>query len=365
MQSRQNAIGLVYGSQEHQLDHLAAVCMLMLIPLMVTEEEIEKLAKRYYPDLEIIRCDYREVGELVVSNYDILFSTLPKILIEEIFFLSERILRKRLHSIWCPHGNSDKGYRLPLEGLPKEEMALAYGKKMVDFFQIKGAFDQLKALVITGNFRYTLYQKRKDFYQILLSTFFSKLKNHKTILYAPTWQDSENFCSFFSAIAPLIDYLPSKYSLIIKLHPYLLENKKTEHLIDRYENHPQVQFVTHFPPIYPLLDLSDIYIGDVSSIGYDFLIFNKPMFFLNESGRDAKNDPGLYLYRCGVEIPLNRYNDIYKLIEYHLPSDQEDFSKIRQEVYRYAFGEEKKTEILRQEILNTYSSLVDPELDFL
>src|SRR5438105_1920604 len=40
-------------------------------------------------------------------------------------------------------------------------------------------------------------------------------------------------------------------------------------------------FITDFPLIYPLLAKTDIYLGDVSSIGYDFLFFQKPMFFFN------------------------------------------------------------------------------------
>lgn len=365
MQNRR-AAGFIYGPEEHHLDHLAGICILMHIPLIVTDEEIDTLAKKYYPQLELLYYTYSEVSQKVAENYDILFSALPRILIEEIFFLPQRLLNKKLHSIWCPHGNSDKGHKTPfMEGLDKEEIALVYGQKMKDFLQLKGAFDQLKAWVFIGNLRFTFYKKEKSFYQELLAKTLKVEPTKKIIIYAPTWEDSENSSSFFSATPLLIDNLPKDYSLIIKLHPHLLENPKTEHLMLKYESHPRVQFIKHFPPVYPLLDKCDIYIGDMSSVGYDFLSFDKPMFFLNETGRDAQSDPGLYLYRCGVEIPLTRYDDIYKLIELRIPTDKEDFSKIRKEVYKNTFGEEKKWESLYQEILNTYYALPDPELDFL
>jgi teichoic acid glycerol-phosphate primase len=359
------AVGLLYGPEEHHLDHLAVVCLLMQIPLIVTEEEISSLAKKYYPGLNVLYHHYSDVSEHIVANYELIFSTLPKILIEEIFFFSQRLLNKRIHSIWCPHGNSDKGYRAPfMEGLQKEEIALAYGQKMLHFMQLKTVFDQLKALIFTGNFRYTFYKKERDFYQNSLLRELNLPETKKTLLYAPTWQDSEQNSSFFSATPLLIELLPEDYSLIIKPHPHLYEIPRTESWMLKYEDHPRVRFLKSFPPVYPLLDKCDIYIGDMSSIGYDFLTFNKPMFFLNESERDVKNDPGLYLYRCGVEILPKHYSDLYKLIDYHLPADKDDFSKIRQQVYDYTFGKEKDWQALRLEILNAYHTLPDPDLNF-
>lgn len=360
------AAGLLYGSEEKDLDHLAPICALMQIPLIVTEEAIELLAKEYYPEVTLLYYPYSNISHKVVENYDILFSTLPRILLEEIFFLSQRVFNKRLHSIWVPHGNSDKGYHTPfIEGLTKEEIALVYGEKMAAFVQSNGAFNQLKALIFIGNLRNQFYKERKNFYQNALVKKIKLEKKKETILYAPTWNDSEQSSSFFSATSYLIDHLPEDFSLIIKLHPYLMEDVKTEQLLLKYEKSPQVQFIKQFPPIYPLLEACSIYVGDLSSIGYDALTFNKPMFFLNEGNRDPQNDPGLYLYRCGVVIPPNRYSDIYKLIEWHLPYDQEDFSKIRNQVYKYTFGEDQNWDALRQKILHAYQTLPDPDIDFI
>ena len=114
-------------------------------------------------------------------------------------------------------------------------------------------------------------------------------------------------------------------------------------------------FLKDFPLVYPLLAHTDIYLGDMSSIGYDFLPFNKPMFFLNKQKRDPKTDRGLYLFRCGVDIKPDAYPLIYKFIETRLEDDQENFSAIRKEVYDYTFGEERTFADIKADIIAAYN----------
>lgn len=369
MSVEKKSVGLIYGPEAHHLDHLAVICALMEIPLVVTEEEIAASARKYYPRLEVIHWDYGQVAQNLVKNFQIVFYCMPRLLFDEVFFFAQKLLNKRLHTIWCPHGNSDKGHAsLFMEALEHEEIALIYGKKMIDLLMHKKVFEQLRAFVVTGNYRYTFYEREKSFYTQQISRELSdRLKPaQKTLLFAPTWQDSEKSSSFFDACPILAKNLPDHYNLIVKLHPNLAfqGNGKTEEIISRYEDKQNILFLFDFPPVYPLLDFVDIYIGDMSSIGYDFLTFDKPMFFLNQNNRDSKSDLGLYLYRCGVEIKREEYPQIYSIIALHLPSDNKDFSEIRREVYAYTFGKEKQWDTLRQEILDTYKTLPDEELDF-
>ena len=352
-----HAAGLIYGPEGQHLDHVAVICCLMEIPLIVTDLDIFDLARKYYPHLEVVHLEYVHVAMQVVQDFDLIFSALPRPLIEDIFFFAERFCHKQIQSIWCPHGNSDKGYLAPfMEGLSKETVALVYGNKMIDFLKDKGSFAQLKAHVLLSNFRYTFYKREKAFYEALVSReILDKLPpDQKVVLYAPTWEDSEKSSSFFRACPELIERLPKGYNLIIKPHPHLLAQVKTEQLMWKYEERRNVLFLKQFPPIYPLLNVVDIYIGDMSSIGYDFLAFDRPLFFLNQNERDAKRDPGLYLYRCGIEIKPDSYSKIYEIMNYYLPTEADDFSKIRKEVYEYAFGAEKNWDVLRQDILNSY-----------
>lgn len=349
------AVGLLYGPEEPHLDHLAVVCLLMQIPLIVTEKTLAELAKRYYPTLQLIYEDYETVGRKLVNEFEIVFSCLPKVLIEKIVGIAEEFLQKRIHSIWCPHGQSDKGEGSPIiSEMSAEEIALVYGERMWQWAKDREPFKHLKALIVTGNYRATFYNREKAFYSQMLSQLIKRNTGIKTILYAPTWEESDSRSSFFSATAHLVKHLPEDYQLIIKPHPYLFESPQTEALIEEYQDHPRVQFLKEFPPIYPLLDACDIYIGDHSSVGYDWLTFNKPMFFL----KGSRTKP--YLSRCGVVVSDDQVTEIYRLMQFHLSHDKEDFGAIRQEVYRATFGEEKGWDALRLEIIRSYNTLEDP-----
>ena len=140
--------------------------------------------------------------------------------------------------------------------------------------------------------------------------------------------------------------------------------EKNRRMIEKYEMNDRVSFILDFPPIFPLLAISDIYIGDFSSIGYDFLGFNKPMFFLNQPKRDPKTDPGLYLYQCGIEIRPDEYPTIYDIIKKSLPQDSFLFGKIRKEIDEYTFGPRKSEELLKKEIEQCYQCFPDKDLNF-
>jgi CDP-glycerol glycerophosphotransferase (TagB/SpsB family) len=351
--------GLIYGPELHHLDHLGPLCSILEIPLLVTEEKIAELAKRYYPGLQVVLCDYLGAAEYLVGHFDIVFYSMPRDLFDEVFFFAQKMAQKRVHTIWCPHGNSDKGNAIfYMEALKKEEAALVYGKQMIEFFQRKNVYDQLKGHVITGNFRYEYYLANRPFYDGIAEKQISKrlARGEKTLLYAPTWQDYERSSSFFDAAAPLIDKLPENHNLIVKLHPNLIlqEEFKVEELMEKYEERQNVLFLTDFAPVYPLLNLADVYIGDMSSIGYDFLVFDRPMFFLNQNERDVQDDAGLYLFRCGIEIKREQYGDVHKLIENYFLYELRDFSSIRKEVYALAFGHRRPLDEVKREVQHLY-----------
>jgi hypothetical protein len=343
--------GLLYGQEEHYLDHLAPLCCLLRIPLFVTEEEIASLARMFYPGLQVECIEPLVLPEKLIHIVDLLFVCTPKILVEEVFFLTQKVYQKQIHTVWCPHGNSDKGHLCThMEALYQEEAALVYGQKMVDFLQQKNVFAQLKEVVKVSNFRHQYYLEHQKFYD---SLFLQKVaKNEKVVLYAPTWKDAEGSSSFYEATEHLVKQLPVNWTLIIKPHPNLARQDEIgyDRFISQYSSFPRVIFLERFPPIYALLANIDVYIGDFSSIGYDFLTFNKPMFFLNSSGRDAKSDLGLYLYQCGIEISKKEYSSIYEIIRKSLVKDEETFSLLRETVYQYTFGKITFVSVLRDEI---------------
>ncbi|MFI5335104.1 MAG: CDP-glycerol glycerophosphotransferase family protein, partial [Chlamydiales bacterium] len=276
-------------------------------------------------------------------SFDTLITALPQSLIREIFFFAEKLLGKTLQTIWAPHGNSDKGHLAPfMEGLRSETCAFVYGEKMVDFLREKGALNQLERTIYIGNYRKRFADLHQDFYRKLVeSKIFSNLsQKNRTILFAPTWEDAEDSSSFFSAAPLLINQLPEHFNLIIKPHPNLRWQRGGDALtLLSTLRKPNLRVIWDFPLIYPLLERIDIYLGDLSSIGYDFLSYNRPLFFF----RNTKVNPSLFLFRCGTEIPESSLEQIYPFIEEHLANDQ-TFSSIRKEAYTYTFGRDKTSE---------------------
>lgn len=354
------AIGLNPQSQIHYTDHLAVVCILMDIPLIFIDPLDFSVGTRYYPGLKTYLLDYQELTpEYLIANYDILFMSdlWDKKIFHEKFGPLETKYNKTLRHIHCPHGFSDKGFYL--KKCANEDIVLLYGQNMIDQLKHHEVFEQLSHYVITGNYRYTYFKQHLEFYdgiveKEVLCKFAKKLP---VILYAPTWLDVEESTTFFDAYSYILGNLPDEYNLIVKLHPRLEldDTANYYHIIGKFENKPNVLFLKDFSLVYPLLAHTDIYVGDMSSIGYDFLPFNKPMFFLNKQRRDPKTDRGLYLFRCGVDMKPDAYPLMYKFIETHLQGDQERFSAVRKEVYDYTFGQERSFSDIKSEIIAAYS----------
>jgi CDP-glycerol glycerophosphotransferase (TagB/SpsB family) len=184
-------------------------------------------------------------------------------------------------------------------------------------------------MIPVGNFRAAYWEKQHSFYQRLLrEAIISQLpKKQPCLLYAPTWEDADGSGSFWQAFPTLASHLPDSLNLLVQLHPNTRKRFaiELEGLMGRYEQKKNILFLEPFPPIYPLLSLCTAYIGDLSSIGYDFLKMDKPLFFLNPNQRT-----GLPLFACGMEVSPET---IFKQIE-----KVDLFSPIRKKTYADTFA---------------------------
>jgi hypothetical protein len=316
----------IHTGPDNYLDHLGVLCAMLQVPLIVTEEKTYASAKKFYPWLDVVLKDHLDLSLEYISRFDAIIES-GHYWALELVPLIELLLGKKMRIIYCPHGNSDKGHSSKI-CYPKD-ISLIYGKQMLDLVKDR---QSLNAHILTGNFRYQFYRKHQQFYDA-----FAPKKEKPLLLYAPTWPNQENPSNFFDICERVIEELKEHFDLIIKLHPFLEElyPAQTYHLISRYENF----FLTDFPPIYPLLNICDAYLGDFSSIGYDFLAFDKPMFFLQDN-------PGP-LKECGVTVPQNC--DLLKFLIEHW--NQKGKAPFRKEIYHYAFGDEKCIEEIKNEIL--------------
>ena len=354
-----NYAGLIHGLEEHYLDHLAPLCHLLKIPLIITDPQLYKLSRLFYPKTEILLFDEQELGEKLVRQFDLIICCTPRVLFDEAFYFAQFNLQKRVHTLWCPHGNSDKGWHAPfMESLKEEAGLLIYGKQMERFLQLKQVLPSLPHTFV-GNYRLEFYLRHQKYYDHLTDELISPLNSYdKILLYAPTWQDYEKSCTLASMGDILISQLPENWALIIKPHPNLF--KQAPQLINKIKheiaNKKSLLLIDQFPSIYPLLKRIDAYIGDMSSIGYDFLAFNRPMFFLNEQNRDPKNDPSLFLAQCGQVIDQKNYPHIYEIIASY--SDTPGMKDLREKIYKKTFAPKISQQKWRQGINTLCKQLV-------
>lgn len=349
---KHEATGLIYGPCQHHLDHVAPLCTLLNISLIVTDYNLYLLSKEFYPTLVIFHVDELELSMHLAKNYDVIISCMPAAMLSKLLFSVRHIFNKHILPIWCPHGNSDKVKDLSTGSTLKDEkFALVYGEKMRELFREQGVFNESVEMISVGNYRKRFYTNVKQFYmnlfQAKIASQFTKQK--EIIFYAPTWSDGIETSTFFETCPALIEDLPDQYNLIIKFHPNtkIQFMPQIERLIATYEHHPSVVFLENFPSIYPILEQAAIYIGDRSSIGYDFLSFNRPMLFIGPK----RPHP---MQRCGPSIPLDSLSEIYAILDEHLTSDTLDYEKARNDLYAYTFDTIDDDAFLANHIHQTY-----------
>ena len=324
------------------LDHLGVLSSILEIPLLVTEEETFLAAKKFYPQACVTLKLPGEIShEFLASHFDTVFQS-GRFFASELKPLLDLLYKRKLRIVFCPHGNSHKGHSFTSH--PQQDISLVYGQHMEDLLKATGATKSISALITTGNYRLPFYQKHRFFYDSLaletIGPFLDKKK--QTILYAPSWEDGENSSSFFQEAEKLFAELQN-YNVIVKLHPFLekFHPAKTHQIIEKYKKTKGLFFLSSFPSIYPLLSLCNIYFGDYSSIGYDALAFDLPLYFLRKSSLAL--DP---IEKAGILIPSGKC--VGKFIEDTL---QEDKHKERKQVYEYAFGKDLSLEEVKANLL--------------
>lgn len=326
------------GSDEHLLDHIAPMADLLQIPLIVSEERNFHLAKAYYPHVQIEWQEDLEfrIGELA-DRFDALIEC--KYWLPHLKTMFERLHGKKMDLIFCPHGQSDKGFSSPLLApYAQQDIVLLYGDLQIEMLKRLKIWPAINAHAIVGDYRRSHYRKYKTFYDATADLeIFSRLPPRRpTLLYAPTWQDADRSTSFFDWGESLCSQLPADWNLIVKVHPLLEQRDPARYFaaLKFFDKLPNALLVAQFPPVHPILERVDAYLGDFSSVGYDFLFRGRPMFFFS-----APQLPLGPLHSCGTQ--LNPNAPIFPFIEKYLDLD---FSKKQERLYRSAFGVDRNAE---------------------
>lgn len=310
------------------IDHVAPMCAYLDIPYIFLDSLTYQSCLEFYPEVNAHLYEpYEFYSKNIINKFDTLL--MSQILKREDF-------KKKypgLKSLFLPHGNSDKGHlnhemRLFLE----PDIIMVYGQRMMDYLNEQNALDVNQHNIIIGNYRLSYWLKHKNFYNELLQKKVLKEfpKHKKRVLYAPTWDSNDG--TFFHCIDKLIQALPQSYELIVKLHPFLVNthHPKVEAIKDLYRHRKDIIFIGEFPIIFPLLETIDVFIGDMSSIGYDFLYFDEPLYFLSNHGSKK-----FYLYEAGVLVNQDCIEELFERIE----EDRKNFSIKRKNIFNYTFGD--------------------------
>lgn len=314
------------GPDTHLLDHIGPLSSLYKMPLFIEGEKNFLLAKRYYPDLD---AQYSPDMEYQLKNFsekfDRFYDCIPwPSQVQKLIF---DLYRKKVEMFYCCHGQSDKGYVHPLfRHFTSQDGILIYGdllKDMLSELSVPTNF------IKVGNFRLEYYEKHKKFYDLLIQNeFFSSFpKNNKTLLYAPTWNDFDQSSSFFHLAKDLAENLPSEYNLIVKVHPLLEEREpgRYYYFANLLEKRKNTTLISECPLIYPILNRIDFFLGDYSSVGYDFLYFQKPMFFFRQS-----HLPKGRLHHVGTQVESTK--DLLQKLK-----NPRNLEREQKKLYDYAF----------------------------
>ena len=234
--------------------------------------------------------------------------------------------------IYLPHGNSEKGKKsFWMENYVLEDITLLYGERMEGFLKEKGLYKMLKCPLRVGNLRKAYYEKHKSFYKKLLEETLPKLKHPRTLLYAPTWIDWEGNSSL-NSIFSILDSHKEKWNILIKLHPRVYDDQKAAIMkLESYIKEP-VYLLEDSPLMYPFINQVDAYLGDASSVAYDFLSVDKPLYFLE--GEDS-----LYIHQAGRVIKKESVSETLHIIDNHYIQDISFYQKTRKRIYSETFDQ--------------------------
>jgi teichoic acid glycerol-phosphate primase len=336
-------IGILPEQNLSYVDHLVPLCQLMHIPLLVTDPWIKEVVEMYYPPMDILLAEPQDFNlDPFLEGYEVFVYVDYFRRATGFFQFQSYFSTHRARSVMSLHGNPDKYWEIYwIEQLNDEDIVLTYGQQLLDLLATKKV---RKNPLICGNYRLEFYKSHESFFDQKLP--FQKEK--KTLLYAPSWttlarntEHRVNFSSFFEVYSSVFDALAPHFQLIVKLHPLLtrLMPAQVEEVMQQY---PHIYFLQDFPLIYPLLKQIDLYLGDYSSIGYDFLYFDRPLFFLENSKRTP-------LQEYGQRV---RQEDLSHLAK----CETTELSSGRKKFYAHVFGERKSLNQLKQDIENACRS---------
>jgi len=313
-----NAIAVLPGPRISFLDHLMPFCHFWKIPLLCTDQWVYTCAHTFYPQTPIILAGHGNFQH-ILSNYQTFVVVEPCRLHPRALQFGEFLYKGEGRSIVGFHGNPAK-FREEywIERYANEDSVLLYGQYLVDYCREKRVLERLKKTTIIGNIRKKYYEKYKLFFDSVAKPHLFPTRNRKTLLWVLTW----SYPQWNDCFSHVLQNIPLDFQVLVKLHPFMfrLFPEKVAELKEKYAEHDSILFLDEIPLIYPLLEAADIYLGDYSSVAYDFLSVNRPLFFMG--GKE-----------CEWAITVRDPNRLFSIL-----TQEDTLAALRKSMYDYVFG---------------------------
>jgi hypothetical protein len=161
----------------------------------------------------------------------------------------------------------------------------------------------------------------------------------KTIIYCPTWR-KENISSIeiFLNHLDVIEQLIQDYNFIVKPHPNIFNPDRQfydQSIVDRLYRLSKIILILS-GNVMPWFAQADLFVGDISAAGYEWLYFNKPMVFLNPQPGILQASPDVasmtYLWQCGDVC--NDMQQLKVLVDENLKCDR--YQAMRESLLTYS-----------------------------
>ena len=173
----------------------------------------------------------------------------------------------------------------------------------------------------------------------------------KTVIYCPTWR-KQNISSLelFLDHPGIVAEISRACNLIVKPHPNIFNPDRQyydQRLVDRLQGLPGIKLV-RTGNVMPWFEQADLFVGDISAAGYEWLYFDRPAVYLNPRPGELRRSPDIasmtYLWRCGDVCDDIR--QLPSLIARNLRQDR--YQEIREAVLHYSvFGPRDNGAVMR------------------
>lgn len=139
-------------------------------------------------------------------------------------------------------------------------------------------------------------------------------ENKRIVIFTATWDKSG--MSAIHKWYDKLDKLSQTYNILVSVHPWT-----SQKYISKIKLYSSVYFIED-PDVVPYLMISDVLVGDTSSIIAEFCALDKPIItFRTPEGR--RSIPEIREMIKSISIQIDNFNEIYEAIERYLKNPNE------------------------------------------